>query len=91
MPITRSAEKALRQSLRRRKQNIRRKETYKTVAKNVKKLAASGKKEEAARLLPKLYQALDKAAKTNVIKKNKAGRLKSRISRSIAAIKNPSA
>ena len=40
-------------------------------------MVASGKKNEAAKLLPKVYKALDKAAKTNVIKRNKSARLKS--------------
>ncbi|MBI2625592.1 30S ribosomal protein S20, partial [Candidatus Parcubacteria bacterium] len=37
-------------------------------------------------LLPQLYKTLDKAAKTNVITKNKASRLKSRIT---AAVNRP--
>jgi len=77
MPITQSAKKALRQSVRRRARNLRRKESYKNTLKEFKKLAASGKKDEAKKLLPKVYKTLDKAAKTNVISKNKAARLKS--------------
>ncbi len=83
MPITKSAKKALRQSHGRNTRNLVKKEAYKNVVKQIKKLKTEGKKEEAVMLLPKLYQALDKAAKTHVIKKNKASRLKSRISKSI--------
>ncbi len=81
MPITESAKKALRQSRQRRARNSKKRGSYKRLALNVKKLVAAGKQKEAEKLLPRLYQALDKAAKTNVIKKNKAARLKSRLSR----------
>ncbi len=81
MPITTSAKKALRQTARRGKQNLARKEAYKNVIKNIKKLAGAGKTKDAEKLLPQLYKALDKAAKTNAVKKNKASRLKSRISK----------
>ena len=81
MPRTTSAKKALRQSLRRREQNIKRKDAYKNAAKQVRALALDGKKDEAIKLLPALYAALDKAVKTNAIKKNKASRMKSRLTR----------
>jgi len=77
MPITKSAKKALRQSLRRKADNLRRKNNYRGTVKEFRELVAAGKKDEAAKLLPKVYKSLDKAAKTNVIKKNKAARLKS--------------
>lgn len=76
MPITKSAKKALRQSLRRKAQNLKRKNAYKNMLKEFRMLAAN-KKDDAKKLLPKVYKALDKAAKTNVINKNKAARLKS--------------
>lgn len=83
MPITKSAKKALRQSLQRRKRNLQKKEAYKRAVKDIKKLALAGKKKDAEKLLPALYRTLDKAAKTNTIKKNKASRLKSRITKLI--------
>lgn len=83
MPITKSAAKAMRQSTRRKKQNLLKKEAYKGAVRDVKKMLASEKVEDARMLLPKLYKMLDKAAKTNVIKKNKADRLKSRITKRI--------
>jgi small subunit ribosomal protein S20 len=85
MPIIRSAKKALRQSLRRRARNIQKKESYKQVAKNIRKLAHAGQLEQAKNLIPQAYKALDKAAKTNVIKKNKASRLKSRLTKLVVA------
>ncbi len=84
MPITQSAKKALRQNVRRRRENLKRKEAYKKVVKDYRKLVAAKKNDEAKNYLTKVYQALDKAAKTNVIKKNKASRLKSRLSHLIA-------
>lgn len=81
MPRTESAKKAMRQSVKRRLVNIKRKADLKTVIKDYKNLVSAGKKEEAARLLPQVYKKLDKTAKVQVIKKNKASRLKSRLSK----------
>ncbi|HXK40787.1 MAG TPA: 30S ribosomal protein S20 [Candidatus Paceibacterota bacterium] len=78
MPITKSAKKAMRQSLSRKAGNLRRKNTYKDALKELSKVVSSGNKKEAEKLLPKVYKALDKAAKTKVINKNKASRLKSK-------------
>ncbi|MBI2033930.1 MAG: 30S ribosomal protein S20 [Candidatus Liptonbacteria bacterium] len=80
MPITQSAKKALRQNVRRRRENLKRKEAYKKAVKDFRKLVTAKKIDEAKNYLTKVYQALDKAAKTNVVKKNKASRLKSRLS-----------
>lgn len=79
MPITQSAKKALRQSKRRRARNIARQEAFRTVLKRIKKLLIDKKFSEAEKLIPDAYQALDKAAKTGVIKKNNASRKKSRL------------
>lgn len=84
MPRTTSAEKALRQNIRRRKVNIKRKSELKSVIKQFKKLSADGKKEEARQQLSQVYKKLDKAAKVNLIKKNKASRLKSRLSKKLS-------
>lgn len=81
MPITKSAKKALRQTKTRRVRNVRRIVAYKASVKDFRKLVAAGKKDEAKKLLPRVYQTLDKAAKTGVIKKNKASRLKSNSTR----------
>lgn len=84
MPITKSAEKALRQSVHRRKRNLKRKGAYKSVVKEVRSLAAAGKMKEAQEKLPQVYKTLDKVAKTGYIKKNKAARLKSRLTKALA-------
>lgn len=83
MPVTKSAQKALKKSISRRKRNIKHKEKIKELRKKIKKLLAEKKIEEAKKILPFLYKALDKAAKENVIKKNTASRIKSRASRSL--------
>jgi small subunit ribosomal protein S20 len=83
MPITKSAKKALRQNKKRKKKNLQRKRGIKVIQKEVKKLASEKRFEEAKKLLPRLYKALDKGAKTGVIKKNTASRRKSRITKSL--------
>lgn len=83
MPITKTAIKALRQSSRRHSQNLKRSDQYKKTLKEIKKLVTAGKLDDANKLLPRLYAAVDKAAKTNVIKKNKASRIKSRITKKL--------
>lgn len=75
----------MRQSARRRKTNLKKKEAYKNAVKEVRKLTVEGKVKEANSALPKLYKILDKTAKAGYIKKNKAGRLKSRLAKMIAA------
>lgn len=78
MPNTKSAIKALRQSKTRQARNLGKKTAFKSAVKEFRRLIAAGKFDEAKQLLPKVYQKLDKAAKTGVIKKNKAARLKSK-------------
>jgi len=99
MPIIKSAKKALRQSLKRRARNLQQKKKIKNLLKRVETLVtrapAKGgeeaspsstsqkKQEEAKKLLPQIYKYLDKTAKTGLVKKNTAARLKSRITKSI--------
>jgi small subunit ribosomal protein S20 len=80
MPITKSAKKAMRGSLRKKAVNDRRKRTMKEIIKKIEKIVKTDKK-EATKLLPVAYKAIDKAVKTGVIKKNNAARKKSRLSR----------
>ncbi len=83
MPRTKSAKKALRQSITKKEHNIEKNKVLKSVINTYKKAAASGNTKEAAEMLPKVYKTLDKAAKTNLIKKNKANRLKGRLTKTI--------
>lgn len=79
MPILKGAKKALRASKRKKAYNDTRRAAVKDAAKKLKRLVAQGKGKEAQALLAQAYQALDKAAKTGVIKKNTASRKKSRL------------
>ena len=88
MPIKQSAKKALRQSQKANARNLRAKRNMKTLIKQVRALAAEKKTEEIKALLPQLYKALDKGAKTGIIKKNTASRRKSRLTKLIKADKN---
>lgn len=84
MPNTKAATKALRQSEKRRVKNRVVSNAYKTALKEYRRLAKDGKTKEAGEYFAKVQMRLDKAAKTGVIKKNKASRLKSRASHLIA-------
>ena len=87
MAITSSAKKALRSSQRKRVFNLRRKAAIERVVKNIKKLVAEKKTDEAKKLIPLAYKAYDKAAKEHTIKKGAADRKKSRLARLIARTK----
>ncbi len=84
MPITKAAKKALRQSKRRRVKNLQKNKKLKDLLKEIRILISEKKIDEAKKLLPQVYKALDKAAKTNLIKKNTAARKKSRIAKFLA-------
>jgi small subunit ribosomal protein S20 len=87
MPNTKSATKALRQSVKRRARNLATKKAYKEVVKDFRKefsAASSMSAKEAAVMLGMVQKKLDKAAKAGVIKKNKASRLKSRAAKLLA-------
>lgn len=77
MPIIKSAIKKLRKDKVRTARNKIKKEGLKTL---IKKVRLSKTPEN----LQAVFSALDKAAKTNLIHKNKASRLKSRLSKLIA-------
>jgi len=83
MAITKGAEKAVRSSERKRVFNIRRNNVMREVVKNIKKSLTAGKGDEAKKMLPAAYKAIDKAAKRGVIKANTAARKKSRLSSAI--------
>ena len=85
MPITKGAEKANRQSERKRVFNLRRKSTMKDTEKAIAKAITGGDAKKAKELLPSAYKAIDKAAKRGVIKENTAARKKSRLT---ARVKN---
>ena len=80
MPITQSAQKAVRSSLRKKAFNDSRKRAMKEIIKKIEKIAKTDKN-EARKMLPGAFAIIDKAAGKNVIKKNNAARKKSRLSR----------
>lgn len=80
MPITQSAKKAIRTSLRKKAFNDARKRVMKEVVKKIEKIAKTDKA-EAIKMLSSAFQVIDKAAQKGVIKKNNAARKKARLSR----------
>ena len=85
MPITSSAKKALRQNKTHRALNVKRITALKTTIKKFKKLLLSDKT-AAQKFLPEVYAKIDKSAKTAIIKKNTASRLKSRLTIQLAKL-----
>lgn len=83
MPITRSAKKALRSSLKKRDFNRARKDKATEAIKSVKKFVAEGKKKEASAALHTAQRALDKAVKGHTLDRNTASRRKSRLAKMI--------
>ena len=80
MPITQSAKKAIRGSLRKKAFNDQRKRAMKEIIKKIEKISKTDKL-EAGKMLSSAFQAIDKAAQKGVIKKNNAARKKARLSR----------
>lgn len=87
MPNTKSAAKAMRQSIKRHSNNLVKKDAFKKAVKEVKKLITAGKKSEAMEAMKLAMKTMDKAAKTMVIHKNTVSRKKSRLAKAIAKIK----
>jgi small subunit ribosomal protein S20 len=83
---TKSGLKANRASQKRRVFNVRRKKEMKDAVKEVTKLVAGKSSDGAQKALPALYKAIDKAAKLGTIKKNTASRMKSRLTKRVAAL-----
>lgn len=81
MPNTTSAKKAMRGSSRKRDVNLLRKKKLKQSIKEYKKAVDSNEKEAIEKTLKKLYSTSDKIAKSGYIKKNKASRIKSRLTK----------
>lgn len=76
MPKIKSAKKALRKSIKKNKSNANKMQSLRNTIKTYKK-AVLNNNEDVQSSLSKAYKALDKSAKTGLIKKNKANRLKS--------------
>ncbi|MEN8857798.1 MAG: 30S ribosomal protein S20 [Flavobacteriaceae bacterium] len=65
---------------------LRNKYQHKTTRNAVRDLRASSDKKEAEGMLTNVISMLDKLAKNNIIHKNKAANLKSKLTKSVAAL-----
>ena len=83
MPVIKQAIKKVRQDKRKTLINLKVKNAYK-------KAVSAFRKSPSEAGLKTVYRVLDTAAKTNVIHKNKAARLKSRLSKKLAKGEKPS-
>ncbi|MBI5654313.1 30S ribosomal protein S20 [Candidatus Uhrbacteria bacterium] len=83
MPNKQSSLKDLRKSKKRRESNQRTKSQLKFLLNKVKVLIKENKNKEALEAVKTYQQALDKAAKIGILKKNNASRKKSSVMRSI--------
>jgi small subunit ribosomal protein S20 len=79
MPKTKSAERRMRSSERKHQHNRRVKSSLRGLEKKYRALLAAGKKDEAAKALPGVFSAYDKAVKVRVITRATANRKKSRL------------
>lgn len=84
MPHSRSSKKRVRQTKKRTAANRVVRGGVRAVEKDFLALVASGKKDEAQKLLPEAYARLDKAAKRGVIHANTAANHKARLARKVA-------
>ncbi len=86
MAITKGAKKAQRTSLRKRVFNLRRSTAMREAMRSVRRAVFLGQTGDGPALLARAQQAIDKAAKRGVIKKNNASRKKSRLARAVAKL-----
>ena len=85
MPITSSAIKAARQTIKRRERRQPFNTRMKTAMRSIVDLVKDKKMDEAKKMLPAAYKAIDMAAKKNIIHRNNAARKKSLLARMVAA------
>jgi len=87
MANTKSAERRMRSSARKRLHNRSIKSRLHTLEKSYLELLATGKKDDAAKQLRELSSAFDKAAKSGVVHRATADRKKSRLALRLAKAK----
>ena len=83
MPNIKSAKKRVLTSARKCEENILVDSRMKNSIKKLEKLVKDGKKEESKELLNTTIKNIDKAQDINIVHKNKAARLKSRLTKSV--------
>ena len=81
-----SALKRFRQSQKRRAVNQMNRHRLKTQLKKVRAVITAGKSSDAKALLGETFGVIDKSVQKGVIKKNTAGRYKSRLAKKIGAL-----
>jgi small subunit ribosomal protein S20 len=87
MPNTKSAERRMRNSARKRLDNRSIKSRLHSLERQYLTLVGAGKKDEAAKALRDISSAFDKAAKKGTVHKSMADRKKSRLSLRLNSLK----
>ena len=83
MPITKSAEKALRQSITRHARNVQKNAEIKKLVKSFRRAVSGNKMDDARKLLSLIYKKLDKATKGGFMKQGTVRRIKSRLAKKV--------
>ena len=84
-----SAIRQHRRSLRRKSVNTQTKSALRTQMRRIREAIKAKDGEGSAKLLPGVFQAIDKSVKKGAIKKNTGSRYKSRLSRQVGLLKVP--
>ena len=87
MPNIKSAKKRVLTSKRKEEENILVESRMKNSIKKLEKTIKEGNVEESKELLNTTFKNIDKAQDINIVHKNKAARLKSRLTKSVNNIK----
>ena len=87
MPNIKSAKKRVLTNKRKNDENILVESRMKNSIKKLEKTIKEGNKEEATTSLTTTLKNIDKAQNINIVKKNKASRLKSRLTKSVNNLK----
>lgn len=91
MPNIKANKKSVRQTKVRTARNRIRRDAIRSARKRVNEAVAKGDLDQAKKELSLFFKAADKAAKRNVIHKNKASRIKSRLDAKIKKAAQPKA
>jgi small subunit ribosomal protein S20 len=84
-----SAIRQHRRSLRRKSVNTQTRSALRTQMRKIREAIKSKDAEGSAKLLPGVFQAIDKSVKKGAIKKNTGSRYKSRLNRQVGSLKLP--
>jgi small subunit ribosomal protein S20 len=87
MPNTKSAERRMRGNERKHQHNRSVKSSLRGAERNYREMLAAGKKADAAKALPGVHSAYDKAVKAGAITRATANRKKSRLAIALARLK----